>query len=77
MCFRETVVHRFVVRGTIEERMHIVLKGHKNNGSVDEDPVKLQDLFNMFASSSDDASTTSNGDTYDNAVAGPSNAIDQ
>jgi SNF2 family DNA or RNA helicase len=44
------VVHRFVVKGTIEERMHVVLKSHQGHTSVEEDPVTLKDLYNMFAS---------------------------
>jgi len=50
---RETVVHRFIVKGTIEERMHIVLKAHQGHSKVEEDPVTLRDLYNMFASQQD------------------------
>jgi hypothetical protein len=37
------------VKGTIEERMHVVLKAHQGHTKVEEDPVTLRDLYNMFA----------------------------
>jgi hypothetical protein len=37
------------VKGTIEERMRVVLKAHQGHTKVEEDPVTLRDLYNMFA----------------------------
>ncbi|KAF4525763.1 hypothetical protein B566_EDAN002025 [Ephemera danica] len=47
---RPTIIHRFVVRGTIEERMHEVLKAHHYCNTLEKDPVSLRDLYNMFSS---------------------------
>lgn len=37
------------MKGTIEERMHVVLKAHQGHTKVEEDPVTLRDLYDMFA----------------------------
>ncbi|XP_059483639.1 E3 ubiquitin-protein ligase SHPRH [Neocloeon triangulifer] len=67
---KETIVHRFVVKGTIEERMHIVLKAHQGHTQVEEDPVTLRDLYNMFASQQDtpDSQEEENDDLHDMVV---------
>jgi len=42
------VVHRFLVKGTIEERMQVVLNNHQSCSKLDEDPVTLKDLYDMM-----------------------------
>ncbi|XP_065346626.1 E3 ubiquitin-protein ligase SHPRH-like [Cloeon dipterum] len=43
---KETEVHRFLVRGTVEERLHAVLSHAKGQ----EELLTLRDLYDMFAS---------------------------
>ncbi|KAK7075567.1 hypothetical protein SK128_005040 [Halocaridina rubra] len=45
---KETFVHRFLVRGTIEERMHHVIRYHHEQVNTDENTVTLEDLRNLF-----------------------------
>lgn len=45
---RETVVHRFLVRGTIEERMFHILRHHHDSHHTDENTVTIEDLKHLF-----------------------------
>ncbi|MPC35311.1 E3 ubiquitin-protein ligase SHPRH [Portunus trituberculatus] len=48
---KETTVHRFLVRKTIEERMHHILRHHCNISDAqltDENTVTIEDLRNLF-----------------------------
>ncbi|XP_068240561.1 E3 ubiquitin-protein ligase SHPRH [Palaemon carinicauda] len=44
----ETFVHRFIVKNTIEERMHKVIRGHHDQASSDENTVTIEDLRKLF-----------------------------
>ncbi|XP_076060889.1 E3 ubiquitin-protein ligase SHPRH [Oratosquilla oratoria] len=48
-----TVVHRFLVQGTIEERMHQMLHHRTAEHLVDENTVTLQDLKKLFTDRQD------------------------
>lgn len=45
---KETTVHRFLVRDTIEDRMHHILKHHHAIIHTDENTVTIEDLRNLF-----------------------------
>lgn len=45
---KETVVHRFLVRETIEERMHHILRHHHDTFHTDENTVTIEDLKKLF-----------------------------
>lgn len=45
---KETVVHRFLVRETIEERMHHILRHHHDTPHTDENTVTIDDLKKLF-----------------------------
>nr|XP_045617516.1 E3 ubiquitin-protein ligase SHPRH-like [Procambarus clarkii]XP_045617517.1 E3 ubiquitin-protein ligase SHPRH-like [Procambarus clarkii] len=45
---KETIVHRFLVRGTIEERMYHILRHHHESHHTDENTVTIEDLKNLF-----------------------------
>jgi len=50
MYYRATVVHRFLVKDTIEERMQTVLKANQDCPNQDEDPLTLKNLYEMMTS---------------------------
>ncbi|KAG7174962.1 E3 ubiquitin-protein ligase SHPRH-like [Homarus americanus] len=45
---KETIVHRFLVRGTIEERMYHILRHHYDARHTDENTVTIEDLKRLF-----------------------------
>jgi hypothetical protein len=55
--FRKTVVHRFLIRGTVEERMHAAVQSGAEKWSGDK--VTLRQLQELFASPCEDSSNIS------------------
>lgn len=50
------------MKGTIEERMHVVLKAHQGHTKVEEDPVTLRDLYDMFAAQDEPSHSSAEDD---------------
>jgi hypothetical protein len=62
--FRKTVVHRFLIRGTVEERMHAAVQSGAEKWSGDK--VTLRQLQDLFASPCEESSN--NLDSIANSV---------
>jgi hypothetical protein len=52
--FRKTVVHRFLIRGTVEERMHAAMQSGAEEWNGNK--VTLRQLQELFVSPSEDPS---------------------
>lgn len=55
--FRKTAVHRFLIRGTVEERMHAAVQSGAEKWSGDK--VTLRQLQDLFASPCEDSGNIS------------------
>ncbi|XP_069684447.1 E3 ubiquitin-protein ligase SHPRH isoform X2 [Periplaneta americana] len=55
---RKTVVHRFLIRGTVEERIHAAVRSGAENWSGDK--ITLRQLQDLFAAPCEDSNNVSN-----------------
>ncbi|RXG53492.1 E3 ubiquitin-protein ligase SHPRH [Armadillidium vulgare] len=63
---KQTVVHRFIIRDTIEERMHKLLQPKYGENSGDDNNVTIEDLYQLFARKNIDGDTSTDGNREEN-----------
>ncbi|KAB7507906.1 E3 ubiquitin-protein ligase SHPRH [Armadillidium nasatum] len=63
---KQTVVHRFIIRDTIEERMHKLLQPKYGENSGDDNNVTIEDLYQLFSRENIDGDTSTDGNRGEN-----------